>query len=410
MGYPVSAAHCEKRGISGALCLPLHTLPPFFSRFLVPSFLHCLFFLLSVHVHALIVFEVLCAMEFCAAFEDTCFPCAGIDLGFSLYDGMDSPVELIDSEAMPISPFEYPLPALPPFPLPLYLPFVVVCVPANVWEGNRLTLTRIYWRRAWITRVSFSENPLPTTTTRKWILLPPPPKTATENLNSRAMDLRSLLAPWKTCLAILLRRRTPVALPLLNQIPRNLYSSLFPVCSSVHVVVFVLGVGRRWLTCRMGNLTSNPLRMRLLGTMDLVHPRQTPTGTTLSPHLSPQSSTATSVIPSFPRPSSPKLLSLRLPPFGSLLPFRRVGSDDLQTLGDRSPFERTSPAPNSPRPNASLKPPRAEEATFPSVVNSLLPVVLLRSAKVVNPSNATIWRIPPRPPSQHSRRLSWGMY
>ena len=57
-------------------------------------------------------------MEFCAAFEDTCFPCAGIDLGFSLYDGMDSPVELIDSEAMPICPFEYPLPALPPFPFP----------------------------------------------------------------------------------------------------------------------------------------------------------------------------------------------------------------------------------------------------------------------------------------------------
>jgi len=90
----------KKGAISGALCLP-----PLFLQ--IPlSFIHSL----SVHVHALIVFNALCAMEFSSAFEDTCFPCAGIDFFPSLYDAIDSPVEVIEADAMSICPFEYPSP------------------------------------------------------------------------------------------------------------------------------------------------------------------------------------------------------------------------------------------------------------------------------------------------------------
>ena len=106
----------------------------------------------------------------------------------------------------------------------------------------------------------------------------------------------------------------------------------------------------------------------------------------------------------------PTCCLFHLSPFG--YPYVLDASDltHLQALAHRSPFESPSLAPNSPRPNASPKPPTVEEATFPSVVNSLLLALLLRSAKVGNPSHATISRIPPPPRRQRSRRLSWGMF
>jgi len=68
---------------------------------------------------------------------------------------------------------------------------------------------------------------MPMTLTTKWTLLHPLPKTMAKNLNAQAVDLRLPLAPGKTYLTTLPRRRAPVALPLPNQIPRTLYSSLF---------------------------------------------------------------------------------------------------------------------------------------------------------------------------------------
>ena len=80
---------------------------------------------------------------FSAAFEDTCFPCVGMDLFSSFYDTMDSSVQVDDS----MDTFEYPAAQnrLPPFPVLLLLSFVVACMGTNVWKGNRLMLMRIYW-------------------------------------------------------------------------------------------------------------------------------------------------------------------------------------------------------------------------------------------------------------------------
>jgi len=44
-----------------------------------------------------------------------------------------------------------------------------------------------------------------------------------------------------------------------ESIPPKLVFFLFPACSSAHVIVFVLGVGGCWLTCRTGDLTLSSL-------------------------------------------------------------------------------------------------------------------------------------------------------
>ena len=100
-----------------------------------------------------------------------------------------------------------------------------------------------------------------------------------------------------------------------------------------------------------------------------------------------------------------------LSPFPHLVPLYIFGTADLthfQGLPRPNPLESTSPAPNSPCPNALLNPPRAAEVTFLSDVNSLLLPLLLRNVEVGNPSS-TISRIPP-PRRQLSRRLSQGLF